>query len=124
MRAALALAAASSLLATALLAGCGKDEANSSLSGDPARGRIALTQYACHACHRIPGITGSDVYVGPPLAELAKRSTIAGDIPNTPENLLAWIRHPQALDPATAMPDMGVREQDARDMVAYLSTLK
>ncbi|HWT73073.1 MAG TPA: hypothetical protein VN361_12890, partial [Oxalicibacterium sp.] len=36
--------------------------------GDPARGRIALTQYACHACHVIPGVTGSKVYVGPPLA--------------------------------------------------------
>lgn len=93
-------------------------------SGDPVRGRIALTQYACHACHMIPGVTGSEVYVGPPLAGLAKRPTIAGSIPNTPENLRAWIRGPQALDPATAMPDMGVPEQDARDMAAYLSTLK
>jgi cytochrome c2 len=102
---------------------CSKPESGA-LSGDPARGRIALTQYACHACHVIPGITGSDVYVGPPLAGLAHRSRIAGDMPNTPENLMAWIRDPQALDPATAMPNMRVSERDARDMVAYLSTLK
>lgn len=110
-----------------LLAGCGERAPSApadAQAGDAARGRVALTQYACHACHVIPGITGSDVYVGPPLAGLASRAMIAGDISNTPQNLMAWIRHPQALDPATAMPDMGVWEQDARDMVTYLSTLK
>ena len=108
----------------ALLTACDKTEANKPLSGDPVRGRIALTQYACHACHVIPGITGSDIYVGPPLAGIASRQMIAGEIPNTPENLMAWIQHPKAMDPATAMPDMGVQADHARDMVAYLSTLK
>jgi cytochrome c2 len=115
------------LLVSCMLSACSErapDKQVGVLTGDPVRGRIALTQYACHACHVIPGITGSDVYVGPPLAGLASRTMIAGDIPNTPKNLLAWIRDPHSLDPATAMPNMGVREQDARDMAAYLSTLK
>lgn len=95
-----------------------------SATGDADRGRIALTQYACHACHVIPGITGSEVFVGPPLKGIATRPVIAGDLPNTPDNLMSWIRSPQAIDPQTAMPNMGVQEQHARDMVAYLSTLK
>jgi len=40
------------------------------------RGRIALQQYACVACHRIPGITGHEARVGPPLAGIASRNGI------------------------------------------------
>jgi len=91
--------------------------------GDVNRGRLALTQYACQACHTIPGITSSSPNVGPPLAGLASRSMIAGKLANTPENLVQWVRHPKDVKPLTAMPDMGVSEADARDMSAYLATL-
>jgi cytochrome c len=94
--------------------------AQPAVNGDIARGRIALTQYACHACHMIPGVTGSRTYVGRPLEGLAKRKLIAGSLPNTQENLMRWIRAPQQIDPQTAMPDMGVTERDARDIAAYL----
>ena len=40
------------------------------------------------------------------------------------ENLMLWIREPQTIEPGTAMPDMAVTEQDARDMGAYLYTLE
>lgn len=90
---------------------------------DPRRGKLALTQYACHTCHVIPGVTGSRVYIGPPLAGIASRALIAGKLPNTPDNLAHWIRTPQLFDPRTAMPAMGVTERDARDMAAYLRTL-
>ncbi|CDS51932.1 Di-heme cytochrome c (Class I), probably related to cytochrome c oxidase function [Polaromonas sp. CG9_12] len=91
--------------------------------GHAERGRLALVHHACSACHTIPGITGSSPNVGPPLAGLASRSLIAGKLANTPDNLAAWLRHPQAIKPLTAMPDMGVNEADARDMAAYLATL-
>jgi cytochrome c2 len=90
----------------------------------PGGGKLALTQYACHACHPIPGITGSEVYVGAVLKGYAGRRIIARDLPGTPENLARWIRDPQEIDPHTAMPALGVGEKDARDMVAYLLTLK
>lgn len=106
------------------LSACNEKPAASRMEGDPARGRIALTQYACHACHMIPGITGSEVFVGPRLDGIANRALIAGNLPNSTENLIAWIRDPKNFDPQTAMPDMGVTEEHARDMVAYLSTLK
>ncbi len=94
------------------------------LAGDPERGRIALTQYACNACHMIPGVTGSTVYVGRPLKDLAARKFIAGSLPNTQDNLMRWIQHPQSVDPQTAMPMQGVSTRDARDISAYLLTLR
>ena len=90
---------------------------------DAGRGLQALYQYACSACHTIPGVTGSSPNVGPPLAGMASRSLVAGRLANTPDNLVQWLRHPQTIKPLTAMPDLGVTEADARDMAAYLATL-
>ncbi len=91
---------------------------------DAGRGLQAMYQYACSACHTIPGVTGSSPNVGPPLAGLASRSLVAGRLANTPDNMVQWLRHPKTIKPSTAMPDMGVTEPDARDMAAYLATLR
>jgi cytochrome c1 len=104
-------------LTVALLAGCGA-------KGDEEAGRLLLRQYGCGTCHRIPGVAAARGNVGPPLDRLAKRVYLAGSLPNTPENLVGWIRHPQKYEPRTAMPDMQVTEEHARRMVAYLRTLK
>ncbi|MET0858280.1 MAG: c-type cytochrome [Telluria sp.] len=115
------MSARAALLAMLLaLAGCGERAPDPALRGDAARGRIAVTQYACTACHMVPGVTGSEVYVGRPLKGLADRKFIAGRLPNTQENLMKWIRNPRAVDPLTAMPVMDVSETDARDISAYL----
>ena len=92
--------------------------------GDPRRGRIALLQYACSACHEIPGVVGAHSPVGPPLDGIAGRKYLAGVVPNTPQNMLRWLRSPQSVDANSAMPDLGVSERDARDIAAYLETLK
>lgn len=91
---------------------------------DPQRGKMALRQYACTTCHKIPGVVGDHAAVGPPLERIATREYIAGVLPNTPENMVRWLRFPQDVDPLTAMPNLGVTERDARDMAAYLYTLK
>jgi mono/diheme cytochrome c family protein len=91
---------------------------------DAARGRIALHQHACNSCHVIPGITGPDVHVGPPLKGIALRQLIAGTLPNTPEQMVRWLRAPASIDAHTTMPALGVSERDARDMAAYLATLR
>jgi mono/diheme cytochrome c family protein len=90
------------------------------LRGDAGRGKKILAQYACQSCHRVPGVTGSDVAVGRPLDDLARRPVMAGKLAPTQDNLIRWIRNPQAIDPQTAMPDMGVSERDALDISAYL----
>lgn len=91
---------------------------------DVARGKRALSQYICVTCHVIPGVVGPNTPVGPTLEGIASRSTIAGRLPNTPENMQRWLREPQRIKPASAMPALGVTERDARDMAAYLQTLK
>jgi cytochrome c2 len=115
-------------LCGAWLAGCdrggGPADAQDAAGAAAARGKAALTQYACSACHSIPGITGSQPQVGPPLAGMATRRLIAGRLPNTPDNMQAWIREPQRFDPHSAMPALGVTAAHARDMAAYLATLR
>lgn len=93
-------------------------------SGDAEVGRVALQQYGCIACHTIEGITGPDARVGPPLYRMNERKYIAGVLPNSRENLIRWIRDPQGTDPLTAMPQLGVTEEHARDIVAYLYSLE
>ena len=83
-----------------------------------------MDQYACATCHVIPGITGATRQVGPPLKGMATRSYIAGVLENTGDNMVRWLMFPTRISPPTAMPDLGVTEQDARDMAAYIATLK
>ena len=92
--------------------------------GDPELGRDALREYGCIACHSVPGVRGPDAYVGPPLTAWAERIYIAGSLPNEPDNLVYWIQFPDAVEPGTAMPTLGVSEEDARDIAAYLYTLE
>jgi cytochrome c1 len=61
--------------------------------------------------------------VGPSLADVSKHSFIAGQLANNPDNLVLWIEHPQQVRPGGDMPEMGVTEQDARDIAAYLYSL-
>lgn len=97
--------------------------ANDGIGDSVRRGQRALSQYACNACHVIPGVTGSSPHVGPSLAGVARRDMIAGQLANTPEHMVRWLRHTHTVDPRTAMPEMGVTEADARDIAAYLATL-
>lgn len=92
--------------------------------GDPSTGRVKIRNYGCQACHTIPGVSGANAWVGPPLMHWARRVYIAGEVPNTPENLTRWLQHPPQIEPKTAMPDMGVTEQDSRDIAAYLYSLR
>lgn len=92
--------------------------------GDPGRGRTALDGFGCGTCHLIPGVTGAVGAVGPPLSRFAARAYIGGQLPNQPANLIRWIQNPQAVEPGTAMPDLGVTAAVARDMAAYLYTLR
>jgi mono/diheme cytochrome c family protein len=91
---------------------------------DADRGRQAINQYACVTCHAIPGIVGPNAPVGPPLAGVASRAMLAGVLPNSAENMVRWLLAPQEVAPLTAMPNLRLSERDARDIAAYLATLK
>jgi cytochrome c1 len=92
--------------------------------GDPQQGSVLLVREACGACHVIPGIQEANGEVGPPLTGMARRTMIAGVLPNTPQNMARWIRDPQAVVPGNAMPNVGLSEQQALDVAAYLATLR
>jgi cytochrome c1 len=114
------------VLAAALLAapagGCRRAEANPVPGGDPARGGQAFVAMGCASCHIVRGARGPHGQVGPELTDVSSRSYIAGVLPNTPENMMRWIMDPQGVDPRTAMPNLHVTEQGARDLAAYLYT--
>lgn len=118
-------------LLTALLAssGCrgGRDAASTfviATGGDAVRGRAVIEHAGCGSCHTIPGVRRAHGLVAPPLIWFAKRTFIAGEVPNTPENLIQWILQPQSIEPNTAMPMLGLSERQARDVAAYLYTLR
>ncbi|MDQ6685763.1 MAG: c-type cytochrome, partial [Pseudomonadota bacterium] len=94
------------------------------VGGDAKRGPALIVAYGCAACHTVPGVDGAIGNVGPPLTRIGDRTYIAGMLRNTPPNLVRWIRDPQGVVPGNAMPNMGVTEAQARDIAAYLYTLR
>jgi cytochrome c1 len=94
------------------------------VAGDPKRGARTIRDFGCGACHTIPGINGANGVVGPPLFFIARRTYIGGHVPNSPANLSAWIRNPKLFEPRTPMPVLGLTEQQADDVTAYLYTLR
>jgi cytochrome c2 len=92
--------------------------------GDVDRGKIAVARYGCGACHAIEGVPGAQGDVWPSLDGIAERTEIAGKLSNRPDNMIRWIREPQQVAPGNGMPNLGVDDRDARDMAAYLYTMR
>ena len=118
--------AAAVALAMLALNACGIDPPKAEVvaGGDPARGRGYINQYGCGSCHAVPGIANAHGQVGPPLDAIAVRAYLGGILPNTPDNMVAWLCRPQSFAPGTAMPDLGISEATGRDIAAYLYTLR
>jgi cytochrome c len=85
-----------------------------------AAGRRLIASYGCGSCHSIPGIPGADAMAAPPLNCFYERTYIAGRLANTRQNLSRWIQNPQQVEPGTAMPNLGVRSEEADDIASYL----
>ena len=118
-------AVAGAAIAVAALTACNSaDKPATSTLGNAKLGKEAIEKYGCGSCHTIPGVKEADALVGPPLTKFSERSFIAGQLANTEENLARWVRDPQGVEPGTAMPNLGVSEEDARNIAAYISTIK
>jgi cytochrome c oxidase subunit II len=88
------------------------------------RGQEVFMRARCAGCHAIRGTEASG-QLAPDLTHIASRSTLgAGTLPNTPENLAAWIRDPQRVKPGNQMPPNPVSDEDLQALVAYLETLR
>ena len=91
--------------------------------GNPDNGPDRLRRHGCVACHTVSAMHDARGHVGPALDGVSRRAFIAGRLENTPRNLVRWVRDARGTVPGTAMPSLGVSDQDARDIAAYLYTL-
>ncbi len=95
--------------------------------GSPAaEGAQIIATKPCVGCHTIPGIPGATGQVGPNLGGVASRPKIAGAVVpiSGPDDLKKWIMNPAALKPGTAMPNVGLTDDEATKIAAFLETLK
>jgi cytochrome c oxidase subunit II len=86
--------------------------------------RATFLSLNCINCHTVSGTTAKGTF-GPDISHLMSRATLAsGMIPNTVENLRAWLKDPQAIKHGVLMPNMQLNSRELDDVVKYLSSLK
>jgi mono/diheme cytochrome c family protein len=76
--------------------------------------KLYWEKYPCFTCHQIQGKTGGAA-VGPDLTDAWKRLN--------PDWMVQWIKNPQAFDPASLMPNLGVSDTEAVALAAYLESV-
>ena len=84
-----------------------------------------FAQSGCGACHTVRG-TEANGLLGPDLTHIAARRTLAsGILPNDPETLRSFVRHPRALKPGIRMPGYDrLSEADIDAIATWLETLQ
>ena len=88
-----------------------------------AHGKQLLTERACVSCHQVSGAGLSS----PPKTVPAPRALgLAPDLRfararSSPEAIAQWLLDPQRVKQDAAMPNLGLSEEDARDLAAFLS---
>jgi cytochrome c oxidase subunit 2 len=88
------------------------------------KGRDVFMRARCGTCHSIRG-SDAAAQAAPDLTHIASRSTLgAGSLPNTPDNLAAWIEDSQRVKPGNQMPPNPLAAEDLQALVAYLETLR
>ncbi|MER3419437.1 MAG: cytochrome c oxidase subunit II [Chloroflexota bacterium] len=101
-------------------------QARTPTGGSAARGFEVFMGNACIACHAIEG-TNAQGRIAPNLTHFGSRLTLgANRLENTPENVVRWIKNPQAVKPGAKMPAwQGVlSEDDIKAIADYLESLK
>ena len=92
-------------------------------AGPAAAGKAAFAGSACVGCHTIKGVSAG--ILGPDLTHFGSRTMLAAGMwPNTPENVAEWVKDPQRLKPGVKMPALGVSDEQAKAIAAYLTSLK
>jgi cytochrome c oxidase subunit II len=87
-------------------------------------GERLFTDKTCVNCHAIAGTVANQL-IGPDLTHLASREMLAGEAAkNTPAELYKWLKNPNAIKPASHMPNFKLSDAEAHQLVAYLEGLK
>lgn len=106
-----------------LITACNPSEPSPAVT-NTARGKDLITQYGCTSCHIVPGIEGPKGMAGPSLEHVASRQIIAGHVTNTAPAMMQYLQNPQSADSQNVMPNLGITSEEAREITAYLYTLK
>lgn len=88
------------------------------------RGKAAVVRLGCGACHVMPGVDWPKGRVGPSLAGFGERGLIAGSLPNRPPFLAAFVRNAPSAVPGSGMPAIAMTDSEARDIAAWLQSLR
>jgi len=113
-------------LSIPLLSACARDPLpdRPAVDGNAGRGLIAIRDLDCGVCHEIPGVREARGTTGPSLDAFARRIYLAGRISNQPDELVRFLLDPPSQAPHTLMPAQSLEESTARDIAAYLYTLR
>ena len=99
-------------------------QASPSFEGAAAQGAVLFAEQGCGACHRLRGL-GARGNIGPDLTHFASRQILAGGVlSNTPANVTAWLKNPEAFKPGTRMPNFHLSDAQLSQLTAFLETLK
>lgn len=115
-------AGVASAMVLSLLSAC-KDPVGSRYEPDDAvkeRGLLAINEAGCAACHEIPGVAWPKGRLGPSLEGFDDVGMIAGQLPNRPDLLAAFIRNAPSVKRGTTMPAMPITQRESVDIAAYL----
>ena len=86
-------------------------------ASEVSQGAQLFGHYACSSCH----FTG----IGPLLTHVGSRHLLAGGATtNTPANMEAWLKNPDAIKPGVHMPNFQLNDREARNLTAYLESLR
>ena len=92
-------------------------------TGPAAAGKALFAGSACVGCHTIKGVSAG--ILGPDLTHFGSRTMLAAGMwPNTPDNVAEWVKDPQRLKPGVKMPALGLTDEQAKAVAAYLLSLK
>jgi cytochrome c oxidase subunit 2 len=99
-----------------------------------ATGHDLFASKGCVACHTISGRDDAVGVMGPNLTLFGSRLTLASaTLPNTTENLTAWLNDPEDIKPGNIMarsapiytnPDLALTNAEIDALVAYLQSLQ
>ena len=93
-------------------------------TGDPvALGAAIYANSPCTTCHTIAGVSSGKL--APNLTHFGRRTSMAGGMyDNTPKNVATWVRDPDKMKPGAQMPALGLTDEQASHLAAYLESLK
>jgi mono/diheme cytochrome c family protein len=92
------------------------------MGGNATEGKKLFETVGCQDCHVAEGFTtvrdarGTSYDIAPELSRVGSK--------DNPDWLFDWVKNPRHFNPETRMPNLRLPDPEARNIVAYLSTLK